>query len=223
MLGKFVMGAGGAAGGIQPITYVNSYATRDTVSTATHTVDFPTGTQSGDIAIINISVDNTTPTPSSDPTGWTSIGATGTGSTPRNWVWAKILTPSDIATGSVSVDYNAATISQNYISVFRAGTVSGFTAKNISGNASAGNFSLTLSASGVTAPALGLGLLSGRPGQTPTMTWTTATARVNITDNSTYGWTGYAIYDEGGTPANHTVSTNDAGRQAMLVFYLELV
>lgn len=217
MLSKMIMGAGGIGGKIE-IAYVGTTSI-NVASTSGNIIGFPSGRSVGDFAILAVAPDSTTVSVTIVSGGWTFIGDTGTAGAPRMWLYYKQLTSSDLATNYVTFTNSSAINTAGFVSVFSVGAGSVFAPTAYVSNNSASSFSLTLSNSTAVAPCIGFAGLSGRPtGQRPIMTWSTADAVINNGVSSV----GYVLYQDGGTPASHTISTTDNGRQSMVAFYINV-
>lgn len=210
----------GGGGSLSTISYVDTTGSMQSTSSTTATVSISASAQAGDLAVLEIGLDSSGAS-ATTPTGWTLAGNGNTSEYPRMFCFVKILDATDISTGSVSVTTSNIP-SMNLLSIFRAGTITSFTTSNFANDKGAASLSTSLATTGVSAPTIAIAFLVGRTTQSPTMTWSTADAL--ITDTTTGGTRtmGYTIYQSGATPASHSMTSNDTGRQSMSCFYIDL-
>lgn len=216
--------AAAASGAGEPLTmsFVEIVSNSSSSSSSTASETIPAAAQVGDLGIAAYSVDGRTDSLTTVPTGWTSLIPTpSTTDYPRMYVFVKILEAGDpgstlSATISPREGYQAA------ITIFRPANrnLTGFTARNIENQVGSSALSANLTTTGVVAPTLAIANLTGRNNQSPFMTWSGATIETN--SNVGRRRTGYIFYDIDGTPASHTMTTTDGGRQSLTVYYLDL-
>ena len=222
--GTFVGPGMAASDAGEPLTmsFVEMVSNSNSTSVSTASETIPAAAQVGDLGIAAYSVDQSTDSLTTVPTGWTSLIPTpSTTDSPRMYVFVKILEAGDpgstlSATISPTEGYQAA------ITIFRPANrnLTGFTARNIDNQKGSSSLSASLTTTSVVAPTLAIANLTGRNNQSPVMTFSGATIETNV--NGGTRSTGYIFYDIDGTPASHSVTSNDTGRQSLTVYYLDL-
>lgn len=222
--GTFVGPGMAASDAGEPLTmsFVEMVSNSNSTSVSTASETIPAAAQVGDLGIAAYSVDQSTDSLTTVPTGWTSLIPTpSTTDYPRMYVFVKILEAGDpgstlSATISPTEGYQAA------ITIFRPANrnLTGFTARNIDNQKGSSALSANLTTTSVVAPTLAIANLTGRNNQSPVMTFSGATIETNV--NGGTRSTGYIFYDIDGTPASHSVTSNDTGRQSLTVYYLDL-
>jgi len=198
------------------ISFVAVSGSMSSSNTTTASVSLPTGTQTGDFCIVAVFLDNKTVAVTT-PTGWTLIGNGDTNEYPRSFVYGRIIQSGD--TGfSATQDAEANMIIAG--SFRKADGITSFTTRNFANDKGVSALSASLSSTNATVPTIAVAMLAGRTTQSPTMTWGGATIKTDTTTGGTRSL-GYVIYNSG-TPASHTVTANDTGRQSLSVFYIDL-
>lgn len=222
-----IMSLGGGAGGggstpVTSLTYTGHSGNRVS-GTNTITITWPTGTAEGDLLVTTVWVDNATPT-FTTPTDWTLLGNGNTGEYPRAYSYAKVMTAADITAGSQDFVCNNASYGLTGIALALTpdGTISSFTGRNYVNDKGPNALSISIVTTDVVAPTAAIAMLTGRPSQSPTMTFTNNTDIVNDQTNGGKRSAGYALYDSTGTPLSHSASSSDTGRQSMSGFYIDV-
>jgi len=212
---------GGGGGGPTSLTYTGHSGNR-TSGTNTITITWPTGTAEGDLLVTTVWVDNATPT-FTTPTDWTLLGNGDTGEYPKAYTYAKVMTAADITAGSQDFVCNNASYGLTGIALALTpdGTISSFTARNYVNDKGPSALGISITTTDVVAPTAAIAMLTGRPSQSPTMTFSGATI---VTDTTTGGTrsAGYILYNSGVTVSSHSPTSNDTGRQSMSGFYIDV-
>lgn len=197
---------------------VSGNATTTSSSSATATISASAAV--GDIAIAAYSIDASSYTLST-PTGWTLIGNGDTSEFPRMYVFAKILEAGDSGS-TLSSTISTAEGFSAIIAVFRPDTaITSFTGRNFTNTKGPASLSDTLSSTGATPLTVAFAFLTGKPAQSPTLTFSGSYIQTDSTGGGTRS-VGYIVYENGSTPTNHSVSSDDRGRQSLSAFYLDL-
>jgi hypothetical protein len=198
------------------ISFVAVSGSMSSSNTTTASVSLPTGTQAGDFCVVGVFLDQTSVAVTT-PTGWTLIGNGNTSEYPRSFVYGRIIQSGD--TGfSATQDSEANMIIAG--SFRKANGITSFTSRNFANDKGVSSLSASLSSTNATVPTIAIAMMAGRTTQSPTMTWSGATVETDTTTGGTRSL-GYVIYNDG-TPASHTVTSNDTGRQSLSVFYIDL-
>ena len=221
--GTFVGPGMAASDAGEPLTmsFVEMVSNSNSTSVSTASETIPVAAQVGDLGIAAYSVDRSTPSMTT-PSGWTSLIPTpSTSEYPRMYVFVKILEAGDPG-ATLSSTISPAEGYQAAITIFRPANrnLTGFTARNIDNQKGSSSLSASLTTTSVVAPTLAIANLTGRNNQSPVMTFSGATIETNV--NGGTRSTGYIFYDIDGTPASHSVTSNDTGRQSLTVYYLDL-
>ncbi len=221
--GTFVGPGMAASDAAEPLTmsFVEMVSNSNATSVSTASETIPVAAQVGDLGIAAYSVDGSTDSMTT-PSGWTSLIPTpSTSEYPRMYVFVKILEAGDPG-ATLSSTISPAEGYQAAITIFRPANrnLTGFTARNIDNQKGSSSLSASLTTTSVVAPTLAIANLTGRNNQSPVMTFSGATIETNV--NGGTRSTGYIFYDIDGTPASHSVTSNDAGRQSLTVYYLDL-
>lgn len=221
-----IMSLGGGAGGggstpVTSLTYTGHSGNRVS-GTNTITITWPTGTAEGDLLVTTVWVDNATPT-FTTPTDWTLLGNGNTGEYPKAYTYAKLMTAADITAGSQDFVCNNASYGLTGIALTLTpdGTISSFTARNYINAKGPSALSINIANTDVVAPTAAIAMLTGRPSQSPVMSFSGSTIQTDTTGGGTRS-VGYILYDSTGTPSSHSASSSDTGRQSMSGFYIDV-
>jgi len=199
------------------LTFVDLTSAATGTAAASFDCTISSSAQVGDLAIAAYAADFETVTQTT-PSGWTYVGNGDNLEYPRMYVYAKILESGDPGS-TLSVTPSASEGYSNQIAIFRPNAGASLTSFSTSGfvnDKGPSALSVSLSATG-TSPSIALAFLTGRPNQTPSMTWSGATLETVGTTLTT----GYIMYSSGST-ASHTITSNDTGRQSLSAFYLDI-
>lgn len=215
-------GAGGGGGGAPTSLTFVATSGNYVITTTTMPITFPTGTAEGDLLVITAWVDNATPT-FTTPTDWTLLGNGDTSEYPRAYTYAKIMTAADISAGSVDIVASTSSYGKTGIAITLRpdAEITSFTGRNYVNNKGPSALTVNIQSTDVVAPTAALAMLSGRPTQSPTMTFSGATIATDTTQSGRRS-VGYILYDSGATVALHTPTSNDTGRQSMSGFYIDV-
>jgi hypothetical protein len=203
------------------LRYIGSTGDSTTTDLSSYTVSYLPAARSGDLAIAMFALEQNTPTLAT-PSGWTLVGNGDNVDYPRMYVFVKVLNSTDISTGSLTATPSVSEGFAAMISIFRSyKSISSLTPRNFVNDAGVDALSVSLTTSGATPLTIAVAFLSGRPNQSPVLTFSGATT---VTDSSTSGTRslGFIVYDVGETPAAATITGTDTGRQSLSAFYLDI-
>lgn len=219
-----IMSLGGGAAPVGPVTSLTytGHSGNRVSGTNTITITWPTGTAEGDLLVVTVWVDNATPT-FTTPTDWTLLGNGDTGEYPRAYSYAKVMTAADITAASQDFVCNNASYGLTGIALTLTpdGTISSFTARNYVNDKGPLTLSISIVTTDVVAPTAAIAMLTGRPSQSPVMTFSGSTIQTDATGGGVRS-VGYILYDSTGSPSNHSPSSSDTGRQSMSGFYIDV-
>ena len=208
---------------VRKLRYIGSTGDSNATDVSSYTVSYLPSARSGDLALAMFALDEKLPTLST-PSGWTLVGNGSNTDYPRMYVFAKVLDSTDISTGSLTATPSASEGFTAMISIFRPyKSISSFTTRNFVNDKGSKALSVSLTTSGATPLTIAVAFLSGRPNQSPVLTFSGATT---VTDSSGSGTgtrtLGFIVYDVGETPASATITGTDTGRQSLSAFYLDI-
>jgi len=208
---------------VSKLRYIGSTGDSNATDVSSYTVSYLPSARSGDLAIAMFALDLKTPTLST-PSGWTLVGNGDSVDYPRMYVFAKVLDSTDISTGSLTATPSVSEGFTSMISIFRPyKTISSLTPRNFDFDAGSGEPSVSLTTSGATPLTIAVAFLSGRPNQSPVLTFSGATTATDSSGSATGTRTlGYILYEVGDTPASATITSTDTGRQSLSAFYVDI-
>ena len=191
------------------------------------TVNLPSGSAVGDFVLMVVVMDERDANPwTLNRTGWTAIhNVDNFNDYPETACWGKVLTSTDISDGDITLT-DSDPSSDGIVAAtygFRGDgtTISSLTAHDVTTEAGPSALSSdTISISSAsTHPVLAIGYASGRPlTQNPTESGTLVTNGTKISHSVLDLY--YEIFNAGDTLTDRTFSTNDAGRQCKVEFYI---
>ena len=208
---------------VSKLRYIGSTGDSNATDVSSYTVSYLPSARSGDLALAMFALEQSAPTLST-PSGWTLVGNGDSVDYPRMYVFAKVLDSTDISTGSLTATPSVSEGFTSMISIFRPyKTISSLTPRNFDFDAGSGEPSVSLSTSGATPLTIAVAFLSGRPNQSPVLTFSGATTATDSSGSGTGTRTlGYILYEVGDTPASATITSTDAGRQSLSAFYVDI-
>lgn len=221
---------------VTSLTHVaSSFVEMPSSASQTRQIQIPSTAQAGDIAVLwgwfdanDISTEDTN-YEIVDPASWTLAVGTSQFEDAKAFgyihgsSWVKILNEDEVGF-NMTLTGNASGYMSGAIAVFRPDKpISQFYIKNGSYFSSASAFSRTMDKTSVIpVSALVVGLGGRYTGQNPVLTGTDITVE-NSPGSIGDPKYGYKIYNSADLLGNQTLTTTDAGRQAMNAFYLEVV
>ena len=220
------LGGGSGGGGAAPtsLTYNGVSGAYTSGTTNSVTIPFPTATAEGDLVVLTVWTDQIQD--QYTPTDWTLIGNGDTAEYPRGYSFYKVMTAADITTGSVDVTASASEQQTAIVLAFTPdNTINNVYATGFVNDKGPSALSITINTpDDETRPLIAVAMLTGRPAQSPTMTWNSADSIVTDTTTNGTRSAGYILYNTGLTNiiSSHTVTSNDTGRQSMSGFYIRV-
>jgi hypothetical protein len=205
-------------------TYVDQSGQSNTTSVTDFSCPLPANAVSGDLAVAAIWSDFNNVNQTA-PSGWTLIGNGNDTEYPKSYVYAKVLDSADITAGSISATASVSNAYMAQIVTFRSNNaIHFFSGQNFSNVKGSTTLNDTIDGTGVISACIACACLCGRAAdQSPTLTYADADAIKTDSSGSGLGQRsfGYKFYDTANTTvSNHTVSSNDTGRQSLSAFYI---